>query len=94
MLAENVRTESFADAIAKTFDGGHPCHLCHAVQKGKSQEKKSASQVASGKVDLMCATRALVMIPPHKDLSFAGESRSACAEAPTPLLPPPRSELA
>ena len=29
-----------SQAIANTFDGQHPCPLCHAVQEGRQQEEK------------------------------------------------------
>jgi hypothetical protein len=33
MLAENLRTVLFADAVVRTFDGQHPCSLCKVIAK-------------------------------------------------------------
>ena len=41
MIAANLSTESFSDAVKNTFDGQHPCSLCQAVSTGKKSEQKS-----------------------------------------------------
>jgi hypothetical protein len=35
MLVANARHVPLTEAVAKTFDGEHPCSLCHAVEAGK-----------------------------------------------------------
>ena len=40
MLVEFSSKGSFSEAVDKTFDGEHPCHLCKVVKKSKSEEKK------------------------------------------------------
>ena len=40
MLADNLRTQSLAEAVTHTFDGRHPCCLCNAIAAGRKSEKK------------------------------------------------------
>lgn len=39
MLREYSQQQSLVKAISDTFDGQHPCNICHKVQQGASQEK-------------------------------------------------------
>jgi hypothetical protein len=56
MLIEHSKGASLCQAIAQTFDGAHPCSLCHAVNKGKNSEKKSDLQSPTPKMDMICVT--------------------------------------
>ncbi len=38
MFVENQRSDSLLEALGKTFDGEHPCNLCHTVEKGQQDE--------------------------------------------------------
>jgi hypothetical protein len=40
MVVRYSQDAPLGQAIAKTFDGKHPCPLCHAVQKGRQDEEK------------------------------------------------------
>lgn len=42
MIADFARTDSLGAALAKTFDGEHPCAMCLKIRAGRAQEKKSA----------------------------------------------------
>lgn len=33
----------------KTFDGEHPCNMCHSIKEAKKQEKKSPETIAATK---------------------------------------------
>ena len=44
MLMTYARQGSFREAVAKTFDGEHPCVLCKVIQKGRAEEKKQEQQ--------------------------------------------------
>lgn len=39
MLAENLQVTSWDKAVARTFDGKHPCCLCKQIVSGKQSEK-------------------------------------------------------
>src|SRR5712691_7839285 len=40
MLVEHAKHAPFKQALCQTFDGQHPCAICHAVQARKKSEKK------------------------------------------------------
>ena len=40
MIVQYAQDAPWRQAIANTFDGQHPCPLCHAVQEGRQQEEK------------------------------------------------------
>ena len=42
MIVVYSQDEGVSTAIAKTFDGKHPCPLCSAVRDGRKQEEKKA----------------------------------------------------
>jgi hypothetical protein len=44
MLVSYSRGASFQEAVAKTFDGQHPCCLCKAIQNGRAEEKQQQQQ--------------------------------------------------
>jgi hypothetical protein len=54
MLITYAHDAPLHDAVAKTFDGQHPCTLCKVIQKGRAEERKQEQrQVKPGfKLDL------------------------------------------
>lgn len=55
MLVRYSRGASIAEAIAKTFDGRHPCSLCKVVAKSKADQWNQEKQFpwhAGPKLDL------------------------------------------
>lgn len=51
MAANYSQTETFSEALSKTFDGEHPCRLCKFVSEGKKAEKDSDAQLDVKKLD-------------------------------------------
>ncbi|MDP9253847.1 MAG: hypothetical protein M3O66_02730 [Verrucomicrobiota bacterium] len=88
MIVEYSKQAPLRAAISQTFDGQHPCSLCHAVQKGKT--KKSDIQSATQKVDLICATRPIGLIPPAKFWDYGTRSFGVFRRGQSPPVPPPR----
>ena len=81
---------SFAEALAKTFDGKHPCKLCKFVAEGKKSEKKHQVQFKIPKLDLLSAPPAtFVFTPPKPDHSNSPVS-VALDHTEAPPTPPPR----
>ena len=91
MLVINSQKTSLAEAIARTFDGEHPCSLCKAVAKGKSSEKKSSYQASGPKVDLICPARVAATARRFAVLSYARIDIVALSSRPRPVVPPPRT---
>jgi hypothetical protein len=44
MLISFSRSGSFNEAVAKTFDGQHPCPLCKVVRQGRAQERQQSQK--------------------------------------------------
>ena len=44
MVIAYSQQSSFQEAVAKTFDGNHPCALCKIVKQGRAEEQKHQSQ--------------------------------------------------
>ena len=91
MLVANARHVPLSEAVAKTFDGEHPCSLCHAVAAGEKSEKKSELPPTIAKMDLICTTRTLTWLLPCVPHHY-GPTRFAMPERfLAPPVPPPRS---
>jgi len=91
MLVSNARHEPLSEAVARTFDGNHPCDLCHAVATGKKSEKKSDLPSTIAKLDLICTTRTLTWLPPWAPYIYAGSFYAVPECSQSPPVPPPRS---
>ncbi|PYL86529.1 MAG: hypothetical protein DMF17_05875 [Verrucomicrobia bacterium] len=53
MVIEYSKHAPLCQAITQTFDGAHPCSLCHAVNTGKNSDKKSDFQSPTPKIDMI-----------------------------------------
>src|SRR6266702_1163690 len=91
MVIEYSKRAPFRAAITQTFDGAHPCSLCHAVNTGKTSEKKSDLQSPSPKIDMICATRTISLIPAFTPFAYAPIAFSSPERAHSPPVPPPRT---
>jgi hypothetical protein len=90
MLAGNLCSDSFSEAVSKTFDGEHPCPLCKAIAAAKKSGKKSEAIAPVLKMEFPPLAEEMVLFPPSPSepgqwISPLAESR--CAK---PALPPPR----
>ena len=93
MIVEYSQKTSLPEALAKTFDGRHPCSLCHAVQNGQSPEKKSDFQSVAPKIDLICSARVVRLMPPVEACEYQSVTSSVYGRAQSPPVPPPRAAL-
>jgi len=93
MLLANARRAPLSEAVAKTFDGAHPCDLCHAVAAGKKSEKKSEVLPRIAKMDLICTMRTLRWLPPWAPYDYAPFPFSVPERSLAPPAPPPRRLL-
>jgi hypothetical protein len=90
MLADNLRTHSLSESVARTFDGKFPCPICKAIAAGKKSEKKSESTLQTQKLEfptfkdnpLLTAPADFQFLP---QMNFFAES-----SVQKPLTPPPR----
>jgi len=89
MIIDYSKRAPLRQAITQTFDGAHPCSLCHAVNTGKNSEKKS-DQLATPKIDMICASRAISLVPPFIRFEYATSNFSVSDSGHSPPVPPPR----
>lgn len=94
MLANNLRTQSVAEAVSETFDGEHPCPLCKAVAAVKKSEKKSEAVTPVLKIEFPPAPEKFPFIAPAPISAFSLIKFSADSFFSKPPLPPPRSFFA
>jgi hypothetical protein len=90
MLIENSKRAPLCQAIAQTFDGAHPCSLCHIVAKGKASEKKSDTQSIVSKIDIICVGCVIRLIAPCTLFQYALRDFSISDIEHSPPIPPPR----
>jgi hypothetical protein len=91
MIVDYSKRAPLCSAIAQTFDGTHPCSLCHAVDKGKASEKRSDMQSTAPKIDIICVTRTIRLMALVTPLDFAVVAFSLPERRHSPPVPPPRS---
>jgi hypothetical protein len=91
MIVDYSKRAPLRQAITQTFDGAHPCALCHAVNTGKNSEKKSDLQSSTPKIDMIYVTRAIRLMPPFSRLDHLSSDFSVCEFRRSPAVPPPRS---
>ena len=90
MVVSYAQSGSFGDALAKTFDGNHPCPLCKEIAKSKQSEKKSDLAPAIKKFECCYQDAGFVFAP--SSISWVtrwpdGWMRSLVH---APPVPPPR----
>lgn len=101
-VAYTVKTGSVTQGLSDTFDGEHPCALCHMVEAGTqedpaSQDSKSPQEKkADHELKLLLVTVDLPDFvneqPPA--LPWLCYAEKAIASAQAPEAPPPRFSLA
>jgi hypothetical protein len=91
MLASNLQSSSLHDAVAKTFDGQHPCCLCKAIAAAKKSEQKNQVVSQNLKLDFLPVTESLVLIAPSRIELFPPKDFSSESVSQQPLTPPPRA---
>ena len=90
MTARYAQDSMLKVALAKTFDGQHPCEICKLVQQGKSTEQKQIILRTDFKLDLFPAQIATLLYPPSGCVPPTSEPDSTRTRAESPPTPPPR----
>jgi hypothetical protein len=90
MLINNAKCAPLRTAIAHTFDGAHPCSLCHVVNQGKNSEKKSDVQSPGSKIDIICVARSIQLLPHFVPFDYGTINFSFSEAGHSPPIPPPR----
>jgi hypothetical protein len=91
MLADNLHSVSFCDAMTETFDGQHPCALCKAIAAAKQSEKKTEFSFPSQKLEFPPLKENFVLVAPSQFQLLPSADSFAESLVHPPLTPPPRS---
>ena len=91
MLADNLRTHSLSESVARTFDGKYPCPICKAIAAGRQSEKKSEFTAQTQKLEFPPAKENFVLIAPSRFQLLPVADTFAESLPQQPLTPPPRS---
>jgi hypothetical protein len=94
MLADNLRTHSLSESVARTFDGKYPCPICKAIAAGKKSEKKSEFTLQMQKLEFPPAKESPALIAPSDFQLLPLADSFAESFIPQPLTPPPRGFFA
>ncbi len=90
MFADNLRTQSVAEAVTQTFDGQHPCRLCKAIAAGKKSEKKNEFTLQTQKLEYPPTPEHFVLIAPTQFRLLPQGHSFAEVFTQEPPVPPPR----
>ncbi|MEY2466890.1 MAG: hypothetical protein QOD03_1411 [Verrucomicrobiota bacterium] len=93
MLANNLQTTSFCQAMERTFDGRHPCKFCKRISQGKQTEKKSDLQVELKKLEFSYAPAVFIFTAPTIFWETASVNNILSLLTSAPPVPPPRELL-
>ena len=90
MLADNLRSETLTEAVAKTFDGRHPCCLCKVVKEGRNSEQKKEFTFSTFKPEFPPFGEQHTLIAPSQFKLYPLQNFFAESLSQQPLTPPPR----
>jgi hypothetical protein len=90
MLVQYSKCARLGQAIEQTFNGAHPCALCHVVNKGTASQKKSNTQSSVSKIDILCVARTLPFLPASIPFDYVARNSSLDEFGYSPPSPPPR----
>jgi len=94
MLWRYSQHTTLAEAIAKTFDGRHPCALCKVIEQARSSEKQQQQDqpnFPASKLDpAWLAGSWEGCWPPQLDPLVIGDGPALCERTWQPPKPPPR----
>jgi hypothetical protein len=93
MVFDYSKRAPLCQAIAQTFDGAHPCSLCHVVNKGKNSEKKQDLRSSAPKIDMICVPLANRIERPFVPFKYAIRDCFSFELGHSPPVLPPRSRL-
>lgn len=91
MVVSYSQSAPLGEALAKTFDGQHPCKLCKAVTAGKQSEKSQEFQKSSAKVDFFLDRNPVKIFPPVLEAQREWSAAPMTVPGLSPPTPPPRA---
>lgn len=95
MIVSNSRTAPLKIALAKTFDGKHPCDLCRHISRMVKAEKTELKQSIPQRnhIELFCCfPQQNAFCPPHQWMKNP-KTNASFSRKEEPFIPPPKSLL-
>ncbi|HEV2319011.1 MAG TPA: hypothetical protein VGV18_04630 [Verrucomicrobiae bacterium] len=89
MLAGNLKSCSFHEAVTRTFDGQHPCPLCKAIAAARKSGQKNQVTFEQQKLDFPPVEGSLVLVAPSR-MEIPLFNTFASSVPQKPPTPPPR----
>lgn len=98
LVSYSMEKGSVAQAVSKTFDGAHPCALCHLAKKTEvapDDDRPVPTEEGALKLHLIAeaVTTIVINAPPPPSYSVGPDARPRIRSW-TPDTPPPRRHLA
>ncbi|HEV2247330.1 MAG TPA: hypothetical protein VGW37_11815 [Terriglobia bacterium] len=93
MVVNYSQNGSVSEALAKTFDGKHPCALCKAISTAKKSEKKSEFPATGKKFEFSYSRTLFVFSAPTYFWMAGAVEENADLLNHSPPVPPPKSLL-
>ena len=90
MVVTYSQDAPLGEAMAKTFDGKHPCCLCDEIAKAKTSERKAEFTLKLSKLEFPRIADAIVLYPPSAFVELRTRDQSAKLLTHAPPTPPPR----
>lgn len=93
MIVVYAQDAPLGKAVAKTFDGRHPCKLCKEIATSKQSEKRAEHKFQFGKREFLYASVLFVFQAPcwFRELRAGNDWFEGLARP--PALPPPRPQI-
>ena len=79
------------EAVAKTFDGQHPCKLCKQIAKSKRAEKKTDCQPELKKLEFSFVPGSFIFSAPLSFWEVRAANDAADLLNHAPAVPPPKT---
>ena len=91
MMISYSQNAPLTEAVAKTFDGQHPCKLCKQIAKSKRAEKKTDCQSEFKKLEFSFARVAFIFGAPSSFWEVRATNDAADLLSHAPAVPPPKT---
>lgn len=91
MFVRNVQQEDVASALRDTFDGDHPCKLCHAIKVARETANESLTAPPVLRCDATLGPMVAGVLPPAPAFRplFMIDDSSPLHDGEPPVPPPP-----
>jgi hypothetical protein len=91
MVVTYSQSASVPEAVAKTFDGQHPCKLCKEIANAKKSEQKNEYKFEPGKFEFRFVASVFIFQAPSSFWLTSETDDDARMLSYSPAVPPPRS---